>query len=269
MLSEIFTTEILKKFRLFFLLLGLGVFTSMLYISIRYYLVFPPSEVHFTIKDIYNPVIAAQLNEWLHLQQTHHNLGSQDPYVIASQLSSTFPLVSGLSWKRYQPMSVECTVYGASPQFLINNNLVAATNGKIYERTDFQLYQTPVPSLFITEKFLDPSFFPLVYAFLKTLSATIFEEYFLSYKDPYSIMLFSRNTAKKNEYTYVCITDEQSIKRLPQRDVIQALCKDIVARDEKDKATTSYFYFDFRFEKQVVGKGLSKKAYDQLRKVIG
>ena len=200
---------------------------------------------------------AAQVSHWLTGLLKSGQLSQPSYAALTQSLLRDFPLIGKVSWSRYNPSCLTCTVAPVAPVFRINNEYVAATNGCVYHRSLFDELSDSLPAITVNESWLASQRFARVYTFIMSIPASVFSAYDCVYHDPYRVVMTPKNDLDL-PYRCVCVVDERSVTLLP--DVVELMSR---CQDKEEHVVV----FDFRFSGSVITKCITHKQYTQLQRV--
>lgn len=201
---------------------------------------------------------ARRMYEWLGLQQGMGKFIDPDYEHLTKMMVDTFPIVGRVSWSRYSPQSLSCSVYGVQPLCIINQQYVAGDNGKLYSIDLFTDGLRGIPELSVRRAWLDGAHFPQVYAFLSSLPRSFLALFDCVFHDP-SLVVVTPKESLDLPHRCVCIIDTRSVSALPDTVTLMSMCQ--------DDAHDAVHSFDFRFPGPPLTRCITHKELMHLQKI--
>jgi len=213
-----------------------------------------------TYQRIYKDGLAKELDEWFAHMQSSGMLKKRTRASLTDEILQKYPLVARINWGTYVPGRLDCTIFGVTPVFRINDSFVAGDNAGLYSPKDFGLFAQTLPRIIVSPEWVTKGVFASVYTFISSIPVEIIDTYYISYKDPYYIVLAPR-TSQEGGCDYVCIVDEPSAFSVKTVEEMQALCLDVKKRKKEKGEDVDACLFDFRFDNRIISKPLSRSEY--------
>ncbi len=225
---------------------------------------FEIKEVDVRCIDTYSPVVNEDISDWLESALKDGKFAQYVLHQVAQDLLDEFPLLNRVSWHMYKPGRLTCIMYGAQPKYIVNDRIIATSNGKLFDPKLFASFTKELPHLYINEEWMTPKVFPGVFSFLRRQPDLLYCVYSLYYQEPSTIFLFPEQTEVLPDPA-VCIIDEDNASRIVSPVRLAQLAEDIKQRKSEEWLKGSAFLFDFRFDRRVIGKVISMDEYTALR----
>ncbi len=198
-----------------------------------------------------------ELSEWLDNKMAEGSLRKPVCPVLTFELMNAFPLVGSVSWSRYNPVCLTCTVSGVRPALVVNEHFVAGTNGRLYSDAVLPVDRTQVPSVVISSEWVAQDHFSRPFTFFMNVAPAILQSYDCVYHNP-SMVVMTPKTTLDLPYRCVCIVDERSVTLLPDMVELMSMCQ------HRDGHIS---LLDFRFSGRIVNKCITHKECKNLQRV--
>jgi len=198
--------------------------------------------------------VATKVSTWLD-QLLHEGALAHPEYsALTHTLLDTAPLVGAVAWSRYNPTCLTCTITGVKPVFLVNDDLVAATNGRLYSTAVLDPGAAELPAVVVSKEWTEPEHFLTVFKFFTQLPGATVSMYNGVYHNPTMIVMTPKNDLDL-PYRCVCIVDERSVTLLPDAVTLMGMCQ---------HREGHISLIDFRFSGRVIHKCITDKEYKHL-----
>jgi hypothetical protein len=220
--------------------------------------------VEVTCVDIYDRHVAEAVKEWFSNAECKGLLASFQAQGVAADVMSTFPLIKAVSWQRYEPEVVRCTVFGVRPLYLINDKYIAGNNGQLYSMQDFHAYNGDLPRICISKQWLTKTLFPSVFRIFAALPSHVLKSYNIFFHDPYMVVCAPSDPTFAPHV--VCVVDERSFTKIPETEALGERARTFI--DEEERAFDSaYVCCDMRFDGGTMNKMLSAYEFESMQRV--
>ena len=207
----------------------------------------------------------AQLTCWFDSKSESGAFKQPDYQSLQGALVKAFPLVGAVSWARYNPTCLSCTIIGVHPFFTINRSLVAGDNGVAYPKDLFKEDLDCLPHVQVNPLWLQGERFREVFSFFNRCPRSLLESFACTYHDPHMIVLAPKESLDL-AHRCVCVVDGITVGQLPDLVALMGLCQALQDR-EPQREGAMVCYFDFRFPGEVMSKHISYKESLQLQRV--
>lgn len=225
---------------------------------------YAPQRVVAACVDVYDRHVADAIKDWFLSAESQGMLGMQRADIVAADLMNTFPLIRGISWQRYEPSVLRCTVYGVKPLYRVNDKYIVGNNGQLYTTHEFRAYDEPLPQLRVSKQWLSKTLFPAVFRFFASLPARVFASYNIFYHDPYMVVLAPADETFLPRA--VCVADEKSADKALDIESLRT-CANQVLADTGEQASRAYVVCDVRFDTHDMSKIVSFEEYETMQRV--
>jgi len=232
----------------------------------RTHKMFTAHQATCTINNIYNSELKGSISSFLSERTTRESLLSLKPQHLFDELKEKFGIIKTIDWKFLATQTLDITVIGHTPTYVVNDQWVLGEDNQLFERNDFQDFDlTSIPNISVNPKWVAQNLKPRVAKFLHKIAPNKLQSFTLSYQQPWLIELAPQQSLCKCRI----LADEKSFFRAEKFDAINHIFQDLCQHGFITKKALSspkpLLTFDVRFKKQVIvrfseplrrGKGL-------------
>ncbi len=214
---------------------------------------FTPKEIALEISNISNPSVAQAIKEFV-TTKTSTSMLEFSPQVFYRELKKAFPIVQKLDWHFSSAQVLHLTVMGTTPFCVINNNYVLGDKRRLLTPDLFEAQQLKdLPRITMHERWLGEKIDRGVFAFVRSIPATYWQHYTITYHNPSTIFLqptsaLCRCRIVTTEKTFFARHKFKALGPL-----FQDLCKrELVTQAMLKSSKKILLGFDFRLQDQII-----------------
>ncbi len=189
-----------------------------------------------TLENIQSQVMSVRLNEFVKYAYVNGYLAT--PAIFYQELKKSFKIVKGIKWDNMDPIGLNLTIVGVTPEWVVNNEFIVGDKQRLYLKEYFANIEG-LKKITISEEHYSEKLNSSVYEFLQKIPHDLPTRYTINYKNKREILL--------NDKERMILADEITV--LDQKKLQYA--NDI--RDGKK-------VFDIRFDGRIIAKSRIKKT---------